>query len=169
MLTENKTLLRPPISEDKDLLLKLRNDIDLQAMLMSRAKTNTLNKLDVWLNQKLSDDHVIFFVIADSDQNFPVGYTQLVKLDLINRKCELGICIAQEYQGKGYATDTFNLLEDYAKKIFNIRKITLSVLTNNVRAIGFYKKMLYRSVGVLESDFYIFNEFHDVLLMEKII
>jgi len=169
MLTRNKTLLRPPISSDKDFLLRLRNDIDLQAMLMSRAKTNNSVKLDSWLNQKICDNNTVFFVVADSVENFPVGYIQLVNLDLINRKCELGICIAQEYQGKGYATDSFNLLENYAKGIFNIRKIVLSVLTSNTRAIRFFKKMLYRSVGVLESDFYIFNEFHDVLLMEKII
>ncbi|MEI6429553.1 MAG: GNAT family protein [Pseudanabaena sp. ELA607] len=169
MLKTNKTLLRPPVDKDKEFLLQLRNDIDLQVMLMSRAKPNTLNKIEFWLNQKLSDEHGVFFVIADVDNDFPVGYIQLVKIDFINRKCELGICIDTQYHGNGYAVDAFTLLEDYAKKILNIHKIVISVLTTNNRAIRFYKKMLYQIVGVLKADFYIENEFHDVLLMEKIV
>lgn len=169
MLKTNKTLLRPPISEDKDFLVKLRNNIDLQAMLMSRAKPNTINKIESWLNQKLSDEYVVFFIIADVNNNSPVGYVQLVKIDFINRKCGLGVCIDPQYHGQGYAIDAFNLLESYAKKMFNIHKIVILVLTKNTRAINFYKKMLYQNVGILEADFYIDNEFHDVLLMEKII
>ncbi|MCA2736090.1 MAG: GNAT family N-acetyltransferase [Pseudanabaena sp. M135S2SP2A07QC] len=169
MLTTNKTLLRYPLPEDKELLVKLRNDIDLQVLLMSRPKANNLSKIESWLNQKLSDEHTVFFIVADSYEGFPVGYIQLVKMDFLNKKCELGICIDIQHQGKGYATDAFKLLEIYAKKIFNMNKIIVSVLVKNKRAISFYEKMLYQNVGILKADFYFDSEFHDVLLMEKII
>ncbi|MCT7961890.1 GNAT family N-acetyltransferase [Laspinema sp. D1] len=169
MLKTTKTLLRSPLSEDKEFLIKLRNDIDLQVMLMSRPKANPPSKIESWLNQQLSDEHIVFFIIADAEGGFPVGYIQLVKMDFLNKKCELGVCIDIQYHGKGYATDAFKLLEIYAKKIFNMNKIVISVLVKNKRAISFYEKMLYRSVGILKADFYFDNEFHDVLLMEKMI
>lgn len=169
MLTTSKTLLRYPIPDDNKFLIKIRNDIELQCMLMSRPKPNNISKIETWVNQKLSDTHVIFFVIADAVSGSPVGYIQLDEIDFINRKCKLGVCIDSPYQGQGYATDAFVLLESYVKKIFSIRKIAISVLLNNKRAISFYEKMMYRTVGLLQEDFYLDNEFHDVLLMEKII
>ncbi len=169
MLTTNKTLLRSPLPEDKELLVKLRNDIDLQVLLMSRPRANNHSKIESWLNQKLSDENTVFFIIADAGAGFPVGYIQLVKMDFINKKCELGICIDAQHHSKGYATDAFKLLEIYAKKIFNINKIVVSVLVKNKRAISFYEKMFYQTVGILKADFYFDSEFHDVQLMEKII
>ncbi len=169
MLSTSKTLLRPPIPEDREFLVKLRNNIDLQLMLMSRPKANSFSKVESWLHQKLSDECTVFFIIADAHDEFPVGYIQLVKIDFINRKCDLGVCIDAQYHGKGYAKDAFQMLEAYAKKIFNMHKIVVSVLHQNKRAISFYEKMSYRSVGILEADFYLDNEFHNVLLMEKII
>ncbi len=169
MLKTNRTLLRSPLPEDKELLVKLRNDIDLQVLLMSRPKANNYSKIESWLNQKLSDEHTVFFIVADADGSFPVGYIQLVKMDFLNKRCELGICIDIQYHGKGYATDAFKLLEIYAKKVFNMNKIVVSVLTKNKRAISFYEKMLYQNVGILKEDFYFDSEFHDVLIMEKMI
>jgi len=169
MIQTDKTLLRSPMPEDREFLLTTRNNITLQAMLMTRARPNTISKIDFWLKQKLSDEYAVFFIIADATCNFPVGFIQLVNMDFINRKCELGICIDEQYHGKGYAVDALNLLEAYAKEVFNIHKILLSVLAKNNRAIQFYEKMMYRSVGILEENFYMNNEFHNVLLMEKII
>ena len=169
MLKTSKTLLRYPVADDNKFLIKMRNDIELQCMLMSRPKANNVNKIEAWLNQKLSDTHVVFFIIADVVSGSPVGYIQLDEIDFISRKCKLGVCIDIPYHGQGHAMDAFILLENYAKKIFNIRKIVISVLLDNKRAISFYEKMMYRTVGVLQEDFYLDNEFHDVLLMEKII
>lgn len=169
MLKTSKTLLRYPVPDDNKFFIKIRNDIELQCMLMSRPKANNLNKIESWLNQKLSDAHIAFFVIADTVSGLPIGYIQLDNIDFISRKCKLGVCIDSAYHGQGYAADAFFLIESYAKKIFNIRKIAISVLLNNKRAISFYEKMMYRTVGFLQEDFYLDNEFHDVLLMEKMI
>jgi RimJ/RimL family protein N-acetyltransferase len=166
MLQTHKTLLRMPAYRDKDLLLAMRNDLDSQSLLMSRAKPNTLDKVDAWLNKRLSDEHGIFFIIADLESDRCVGFVQLVNIDFISQRGDLGISIDREQQGIGYGKDALSLLESYARKIFNLRKVNLQVLSNNQKAINFYRKVGYRDVGILQEHFYINNEFHDVLLME---
>jgi diamine N-acetyltransferase len=167
MIQTHKTLLRMPVSRDKDLLLVMRNDLDTQHLLMSRAKPNTSDRVDAWLNRRLSDEHGIFFIIADLESDLCVGFVQLVNIDFISRRGDLGIWINQEQRGIGYGHDALSLLENYVRKIFNIRKIGLQVLANNQKATNFYQKMGYYNVGVLQEHFYINDEFHDVLLMEK--
>lgn len=167
MLQTHKTLLRMPVHRDKDLLLVMRNDLDSQSVLMSRAKPNTSDKVDVWLNKRLSDEHGIFFIIADLESDCCVGFVQLVNIDFISRRGDLGIWIDREQRGMGYGHDALSLLESYVRKVFNIRKIGLHVLANNQKAIGFYRKVGYYDIGILQEHFYINDEFHDVLLMEK--
>jgi diamine N-acetyltransferase len=167
MLETEKTLLRSPLAEDKQFLLVMRNDVELQGMLMSRAKPNNSSRIDEWIDKRLSDEYGVFFVIADSKTNTPVGYIQLLRMDFIHQRGDLGICIDKHHHGKGYAKDALLLLESYVRNLFNIRKIVLQVLNENLRAIRFYEKMGYRNVGTLQEHFYLNNEFHDVLLMEK--
>ena len=168
MLDINNTLLRMPIEQDKKNFLLMRNDLELQGTLMSRAKPNTIKKVEDWLNRRLSDDSGIFFVIAEAKSNNCIGFLQLVNIDFISRRGDLGICLNKESQGQGYAKDALSQLEIYAKRVFNIRKINLQVLNDNHRAIKFYKKMGYNHVGILQEHFYLNESFHDVLIMEKI-
>jgi diamine N-acetyltransferase len=168
MLITNNTLLRMPLDRDRDSLTLMRNDIDLQGILMSRVKPNTLKKVDNWLNKRLADEHGVFFIIADVESNNCVGFVQLINIDFISRRGDLGICLDKQYQGKGYASNALLLLENYTKKVFNIRKFLLQVLGDNYRAINFYKKNGYCEVGILREHFYMNNEFNDVILMEKI-
>ena len=99
--------------------------------------------------------------------NHPIGYIELTNIDFVDRRGDLGICIDKHQHGKGYAKDAVFLLENYAKNLFNIRKIILQVLNSNSRAISFYKKVGYRNIGVFDDHFYMDDQFHDVLLMEK--
>ena len=134
---------------------------------MTRAKPNTERKIDDWINKKLSDENGCFFIIADAKSNSTAGYLQLTNIDFIHRRGDLGICLSKQHQGQGYAKDALMLLENYAKNIFNIRKIVLQVLNDNHKAIRFYEKMAYLRVGILQEHFYLNDEFHSVLLMEK--
>jgi RimJ/RimL family protein N-acetyltransferase len=167
MLQTTKTRLRMPVHLDKDLLLAMRNDLDSQSMLMSRAKPNTKEKIDAWLSKRLSDDNGVFFIITDLDSDRCIGFIQLVNIDYISRRGELGIWIDREQRGTGYGRDALLLLECYVRKVFNIRKIILQVLNDNETAKNFYQKMGYYSVGILQEHFYMDDNFHDVLLMEK--
>lgn len=169
MLSTNQTLLRAPIPEDREFLLRLRNDIQLQETLMTRARPNDVRKVEEWIARRLNDECSLFFIIADKSSNIPVGFIQLIKLDFINGIGELGICIDEPFHGKGYASDAMELLQNYANNVFNIRKIVLQVILKNVKAIRFYQRHGYKNVGILKEHFYFNNKYEDVLMMEKML
>jgi len=169
MIYGNKVFLRPPLEEDKDFLFALRNDFDLQSMLLSRPRANSMSKVSAWLEKRMTDEDSLFFVLADKKSDSACGFIQLTNIDLINRSGNLGICIGPDCIGAGYAQEGLKLFEEYINKVFNLRKVILEVLSSNERAVGFYLKSGYRKVGVWQQHVYQSGQFHDVILMEKFI
>ncbi|MBC8123825.1 MAG: GNAT family N-acetyltransferase [Gemmatimonadaceae bacterium] len=150
------------------MLTALRNDIDLQALLLAVPKPNTEQRTRDWLNRRLDDPQGVFFIICDRSSNRGVGFIQVVHIELLHRRGELGLCIEPSEQGKGYATAALGLIERYLQDVFDLRKLTLNVLASNENAIGFYRGINYSTVGTLKQHFYYKQTFHDVLVMEKL-
>ncbi|MFD1831266.1 GNAT family N-acetyltransferase [Streptomyces desertarenae] len=62
--------------------------------------------------------------------------------------CRFGPTLADDYQGRGVGTQVFPLIADVARR-FGKRRIILwgGVLTDNPRAIHYYEKQGFRTVG----------------------
>lgn len=167
MLTGKHVVLRAPVREDMATLLALRNDMKLQQLLGVLPRANTEQRVDDWVASMMSDPRNIFFLIAKRDDEQALGYIQLTQLDFVHGFGELGICIGAHTHGKGYAAEAMRLLESYAHNVFNLRKIILRVLVSNNRAVAFYKKVGYETVGVYRRHLYLNQAYHDTEIMEK--
>ncbi len=167
MITGTHVVLRAPVKEDMATLLALRNDMELQMLLGVLPRANSAQRVDDWIASMMSDPRNIFFVIAKRDDEQALGYVQLTQLDFVHGFGELGICIGAHTHGKGYAAEAMHLLESYAHNVFNLRKIILRVLASNNRAIAFYKKVGYETVGVYKRHLYQNQTYHDTVIMEK--
>lgn len=159
--------LRDARDADLSVLGGIRNDLELQLALMSAPRPNTRARVKDWLRQRANDPQGAFFVVATSDGDEPIGFVQLVGIDLLNRHASLGICLTPAHHGLGHATEALDLLEGYAADVFGLRKIVLHVLSGNARAIAFYERRDFRPVGTLMEHHYHQGRFHDVLIMEK--
>ena len=113
--------------------------------------------------------NMVFFIIARNSDDEAVGYIQLSSIDKFNQFGYLGICLAKEFWGSGYAKESLNLLNDYAISILSIRKILLLVKNDNYRAINFYKKAGFDAIGTLKKHHLIQGIWTDVLMMERVI
>lgn len=167
MLNGDLICLREPWESDISLLVSIRNNIDLQIKLMTFPKANTIQRVKDWLTNHLDNPQTVFFIVATKTDNNPCGYIQLVNMDFINSFGELGICLVQSSQGKGYGKDAIQVLEKYVEEIFNIRKIILKVLADNLNAISLYERLGYSKVGCYQKHFYNQGNFSDIVLMEK--
>ena len=167
MLTGTSISLRCWAIDDVPDLQKLKNDIDIQTQLMGTPKPNSVNKILIWLKSRDEDDSIVFFVISRNLDDKVVGYIQLSSIDKFNLFGYLGICIAKEFWGIGYAQDSLDLITQYALNILNMRKILLLVKHDNDRAISFYRKVGFSVVGVLKEHKLIQGVWADVLMMEK--
>jgi diamine N-acetyltransferase len=161
--------LRQPEDSDLDLLVSIRNNFSLQAMLMSLPRASNTQRVRDWLNNHLSNSQSVFFVIAETNTNIPCGYIQITNINFIHRNGELGICIDPYFQGKGYGKQAIYLLEKYIQEVFDLYKITLKVLENNHAAIRLYETLAYQKIGVYKEHFYHQGHWHNTVAMEKLL
>lgn len=167
MIKGSKVILRCWTEDDLPLLINLRNDISLQTDLMAQPRPNSRDRVIQWLSRRTESVDCIFFIVASSNDNRPLGFVQLANIDYIHGHGDLGICIHPSAHGTGIATEAMSLLEKYMTQTFQLRKISLQVLCNNIRAISFYSKIGFSQVGVLSAHVFLQGIYEDVLLMEK--
>ena len=91
-------------------------------------------------------NHLITLILIDD--NLPVGYAHI---DYDDNKYWFGICILENYQGKGYGKKIMEYIFNH-EKIKHIDKIYLTVDKINDIAISLYKK--YNFYIVEERDSY---------------
>ena len=168
MLKGTGTVLRPWREGDLEFLAGLRNDVELQAQLMTQPRPNSLSRVREWLQLRSGQEDSLFFVIADAAGNEPVGYVQVQNLRLLHRTGELGICLAPAAQGRGHGREALALLEKYLQDTFALRKLVLQVLDDNAGAIRFYERHGFTPVGRLGNHFYLNGVYCDVRIMEKL-
>lgn len=167
MLQGESVVLREWREPDLEALAALRNDIDLQTLLMAQARPNSIDRVRAWLTERSSREDMVFFVVSTREDDAVVGYLQVAGIDRFHGHGDLGICLSPSAQGHGLAREACDLLESYLRRTFALRKLTLKVLADNSRAILFYRKYGYRDVGTLQRHFRAADQYHDVLIMER--
>lgn len=167
MLKGERLTLREWREEDLAAIARLRNDVELQSLLMARARPNPVERVRQWLADRAARADMLFFVIASNVDGSVLGYVQVANIDAFQGTGELGICLGREAQGQGFADECCALLEEYAGRTLALRKFTLRVLASNARAIAFYRRRGYREVGRLERQFPVEDGYADVVLMER--
>ena len=160
--------LRPYLEKDFDILFEIRNDFEMQFMLMVNPKPNTKNKTLQWIEKKTNGEDSVFFIISNS-KNESIGYIQATNIDHINKNCNIGIAVNKNWRGKGVAGKALLSLENYLKNTFNIKKVVVEILCENMSSIKSFTKANYNHVGVLQKHFYAKNNFYDVCILEKLI
>src|SRR5262245_52524188 len=148
MVCGNTVLLRAWESSDLPFFSGLRNDVDLQISLMASPRPNSPSRVQEWLDRKSNASDCLFFVIAVERDNSPVGFIEIRDIHPVHRWARLGIGLAGDARGKGYGREALALAEDYAWRVFGVRKITLDVIATNEAAIQLYKASGYEHVGV---------------------
>lgn len=108
------------------------------------------------------------YVVLDIKDNRPIGELAYGQLDLIQKKCGIGIKICElSYQGKGYGQDTLITFMNYLYNHFGLQKIEIDTLADNLRALSLYKKIGFKQTRI-ERDYWTDPEgiSHDLIFME---
>ncbi|MSU41100.1 MAG: N-acetyltransferase [Pedosphaera sp.] len=159
--------LRAPEARDVAVLTALRNDARLQRLLMIKPGRHSRAQVTAWIQRRTSDPNGAFFVVAHDASDAACGFVQLTNIERVHGVADIGICLAASMRGRGVATAALRALEERARREFELRKLTLRVLTANRRAVAFYLKSGFREVGVLRRHVLQGSKCCDVLLMEK--
>ncbi len=161
-------IIRKPKESDIDVLQEIRNDRELQALLLARYRPNDREAVIKWLEGRDKKENEALFVVARSEGQC-LGFVQLVNIDKKSKLAFLGVCIHPKYQGLGVGKRAIELTHEYAMKELGITKVVLEVKASNTLAIRLYEQLNYRLVGTLKNHFFLGGDYHDVVIMECII
>ncbi len=99
----------------------------------------TIEDLKKYINEKRSCENCIFLGIFLRNSNKHIGNIKLEPIDFEKKEATVGILIGdKDCWGKGICTEAIKLLVGYAFKNYNINKIKLGVITENIGAIRCY-------------------------------
>lgn len=142
-----RIFLSPINPDDAEVYAKWINDLDVNIYLTSAPSVYSLSK-EKEILERISKEGYNFAII-DSEKEKVIGNCGLLNVDLVNRKAELGIFIGEkEYWGKGYGTETIELLLDFSFNLLNLNSVMLVVRAFNKRAIKCYEKCGFKLIGI---------------------
>ena len=167
MIQDDHVCLRPWKEDDVPILADIRNDVELQQQLLSRARGSSRSQVMNWLKTKSAAKDGFFFVIAHADNDRAAGFLQLSKHDPTDKHIELGLCLHTAEQGKGMGSQAISLVVEFLRTSVDVRKIILAVRSDNARGIRCYQRLGFDKCGTYRQHFFCADKWHDVVMMEK--
>lgn len=167
MISGSNIVLRPWKEADIGLLTALRNDVELQQQLLSRPRGSQENDVRAWAASRSGSQDQLFFVIALKNDDSAAGYIQFSGINPVDRKAELGICLAPLRQKRGMGREVIDLAAAHLHQTWNIRKLHLRVVSTNTAAIRCYLACGFIECGRQKDDVFLDGAFRDVVLMER--
>lgn len=157
--------LRPPEERDAGAIQSLRNDELTRGSLGGFSVGYSTRDVNEWLERhRVRADEVVWAVATVGDDEC-IGHTGLYNLDQRVRRAEFGIVLARPNTGRGIGRTVTTAVLSFGFRELNLRRIYLSVLANNERAIRLYRAMGFVEEGRLREDQYRGGEYRDVLMM----
>ena len=80
----------------------------------------------------------------------------------------LAVIIGEDnYRGKGFGKKSMLWLLSYGFKKLKLHKIKLQVDEENTNAHWLYKKLGFKTEGVMKEEYYYKEKFYDLIIMAK--
>jgi len=157
--------LRPIEKEHIKYFLRWFNDQEV-AHYITVFLPMTKGEEEKWVEELTNKKHTDITLLIVAENNTPIGNLGLHRIDARNRTATLGITIGDKnYWGRGYGSEAIELLLSYAFNTLNLRKVCLSVIDFNERAIRCYEKCGFRVEGRLREQLFRNGEYRDEVMM----
>jgi RimJ/RimL family protein N-acetyltransferase len=164
----SKVILRPVEKADLDKFRLWINDPEISQYIRRSIPLDENQEEDWFKGLGKKQDRVVFSVVANTKKRPLIGNVSLFDISWNDRLATLGIMIGDKrFQNQGFGSATIYLICGYLAGTLNIRKLRLSVYSNNVRAIRCYKKCGFSEEGVLHKHRFINGKYVDEILMAK--
>lgn len=161
--------LRQPGDSDLSVLIELRNDQELQRLLLADWKPNSADDVRAWLKRRTGDINTFFAVIADQLTDQCSGFIQILGMKPPHHNGSLGIALHPSARGRGYGAEAIRLSIQHAINTNKLRKVVLHVMSGNEAAVGLYRKLGFRIVGTMQDHYWNGSNFEDVHVMEQLV
>ena len=163
-------ILRPIEKKDLANLNKWKNTEEVYKNLGGGFMPVSIDIQEKWLDNLMDTTGNNKRFIMEDLAGKSIGMIGLYNINWIHRTCEWGVFIGEtSEQGKGYGPEAYNLLEDFARKYLNLRKIKAFVVADNDKITKTCDRQGFIKAGELQNERFINGEYHSVYILEKII
>jgi RimJ/RimL family protein N-acetyltransferase len=160
ILRGNNVYLRRLAREDLSNTIEWINDEKIMVIMGVRGPRNQEIQ-EKWFDNLNQQKKNMVFAICLEDSNLHIGNVSLFDINFIDSNAGLTIFIGDEEQrGKGYGSESLELLLRYAFDYLNLHKVHCKTNSNNYAA-ELYKKLGFKQEGVLREQSYEFGEYVD--------
>lgn len=113
----------------------------------------------------LRENFIYIIDYKTSSEIKSIGAINIDGLDFINRKCELGVCLFEKkYCGKSLAKEAMILMLDYLFCQFNLNKVNVQVIEDNIASYKLFEKLNFRLEGTKKAEIYRDGKYLDMKL-----
>ncbi len=119
------------------------------------------------LLETIESDEILPFKFMDSETGEILGHCQIMRIDFQQHSASLGrILINPDCRGRGLGARMLNEITGYAKKVLNLKKLSLRVYDFNQTAIKCYKNIGFIETGTEFLEMEAFDEVWKCISME---
>ena len=94
-----------------------------------------------------------------------IGYFRLSNYSDVNKNIYIGADISPKFKGKGLGKLSYEKFIPFLFESYDLNKISLEVLSNNIIALNLYKKLGFVTEGVKRQEVYKNNQWIDSIIM----
>lgn len=169
LLSSDHLALRPLEPEDLDFLYRWENESSIwgegsMVPPFSRydLKNYIANATDIFTSRELR------LVAEETASHQTVGMVDLFDFEPLSKRVELGILIADEFRGKGYAREVVDMVRRYVFDYLRCHQILARVCVKNEPCLRLFRGIGFSEAGVLKDWVRDGNDWADCLLFQLI-
>lgn len=172
MKTDLKIRLRAVEIDDASLLFEWENNSDIWEVSNTTAPFSRYQIEQYVLsaqNDIYETGQLRLMIEADIDGNSTVvGMVDLFDFDAINQRAGVGIMIHKQFQNKGIATKSLEILCNYAFDTLLLHQLYCNISADNENSIKLFTSSGFQLVGVQKDWLRAKDGFKDIWLFQKI-
>ena len=159
------TFRRPQMSDVPD-LLEVKNNAKSAYLLGGIHHKYEEEDIKNWITFHNNQSDEVLFVVIENGK--VIGHIGLYHIDMMARKAEYGILIANEQsKGRGLGKICTNFMTEYAYNQLGLNKVYAYLLSENVPSYGMFIKCGFVVEGCLKDSIYKNDKFYDELVVAK--
>jgi RimJ/RimL family protein N-acetyltransferase len=156
------------IQDDAEEILEYANKIGGESIYLGYTANNfpfTLEFFEKQINSAYESTRDILIIGKLDDKIVSTASIRSECSDLKSHIGNLGISVLKNYWNNGIASLMMKELINWVQINKEIKKLSLEVFSDNIRAINLYKKFNFEIEGTLKHNYQVENKFYDALIM----
>ncbi|NDV67519.1 GNAT family N-acetyltransferase [Dysgonomonas sp. 25] len=104
--------------------------------------------------------------LTDNNLNITIGIIDLYDLDVRNNRAGVGILIDEKYRNRGYATQSLDLIKDYAFNFLGLYQLYAFISVKNKYSLQLFENAGYKHAGILKNWILKNDIYEDVQILQ---